>query len=349
MLDIYAGPSALKTIKKHGFDQSLFTAFLGASGGPKWFSLFGLDKYLFGEFFAGRTTPLDLVGSSAGAFRSACFAQNDPVAAVSRMAQSYSETVYSANATPGEITGKAVELLDYMLGENGAAEIISNPVFKAHFLVNKANGLVSTERKLTQLAGLVKSYVANRIDRRLLNGQYERYVFKHPASELTIKDPCQFTTHYIDLTTDNLSSALLASGSIPLVMQGIRDIPGAPKGMYRDGGILDYHFDIQLARQDGLVLYPHFNAQPKAGWFDKSLKRSVARENYDNIVMLVPSDAFIQALPFSKIPDRKDFTELTPDVRIPYWQKVLRETERLAESFERFLSGPSLKNIKELR
>lgn len=51
MIDIYAGSNALKKIKTHGFKQDLFTNFLGASGGPKWFALLGLDKYLFGEFF----------------------------------------------------------------------------------------------------------------------------------------------------------------------------------------------------------------------------------------------------------------------------------------------------------
>jgi len=39
MLEVYAGPNALKTIKEHGFNQELFTNFLGASGGPKWFTL----------------------------------------------------------------------------------------------------------------------------------------------------------------------------------------------------------------------------------------------------------------------------------------------------------------------
>ena len=98
----------------------MFNTFLGASGGPKWFTLFGLDKYLFGEFFKDRTIPLNLLGSSAGAFRAACFAQNDPVAAISRLAKSYSETRYSSNkAKPEEITTKARELLTTVFAENG--------------------------------------------------------------------------------------------------------------------------------------------------------------------------------------------------------------------------------------
>ncbi len=54
MLEIYAGKNALKAIQEHGFKQELFTNFLGASGGPKWFILFGLDKVIFGDFFKNR-------------------------------------------------------------------------------------------------------------------------------------------------------------------------------------------------------------------------------------------------------------------------------------------------------
>ena len=87
MLEIYAGETALKSIQQQGFSPDLFSSFLGASGGPKWFTLLGLDKYLFGEFFKGRQQPLNLIGSSAGAFRAACFAQNNPVAAIERLAK----------------------------------------------------------------------------------------------------------------------------------------------------------------------------------------------------------------------------------------------------------------------
>lgn len=348
MLDIYAGKSAKKVIEEEGFKQEFFSSFLGASGGPKWFSLFSLDKYMFGEFFKGRNTELNLIGSSAGAFRAACFAQNDPVAAITRMAESYSETVYSKNAKPKEITTKAIELLNFMLGDSGVDEIINNKVFKVHFLVNKTNGLVGSENKVLQSLGLVKSIVLNRFDRNLLQKQYERFVFKSPLSDLKIDDYCNFKTEYIDLTSNNLRDALLASGSIPMVMQGIRDIIGAPKGIYRDGGIIDYHFDFKLKNSNGLILYPHFNSQPKAGWFDKNSKRQICPENYDNIVMLVPSPKFVHSLPFSKIPDRTDFTKMEPDQRIKYWKRVLSETERLSEEFQNILRNSNSIEINNI-
>ena len=349
MLDIYAGKSARDELEANGFHQDLFTSFLGASGGPKWFSLFGLDKYLFGDFFKGRTQELSLVGSSAGAFRSACFAQKDPVAAITRMATSYSETIYSKNAKPQEITDKAIDLLDFVLGDSGCEEIINNPVFKAHFLVNKTNGILESEQKVLQLLGLTKSYALNRVSRPLLKSQYERFVFKSPNSSLKIQDPCKFQTSYVDLTKQNLKSALLASGSIPLVMKGIKDIPDSPKGMYRDGGIIDYHFDIELQAQDGLTLYPHFNKSPRAGWFDKSLKRPVAQQHYDKVVMLVPSDEFIAGLPFNKIPDRKDFETMEPKERIKYWRTVLAQTEKLADNFDDFLTTQDLSRLKTFK
>ncbi|WDD97416.1 patatin-like phospholipase family protein [Thalassomonas actiniarum] len=356
MLDIYAGKTALKVLRDNGFKPDLFNTFLGASGGPKWFTLFGLDKYLFGEFFKDRNSELNLVGSSAGAFRAACFAQKDPLAAITRMATSYAETVYSSKATRGEITEKAIGLLDYMLGENGIDEILQNPVFKAHFLVNKSQGLTASENKLALTLGLAKSFVLNKIDRKLLRRQYQRFVFKAPSSQLAIEDYCGFDTRYIDLTRENLKESLLASGSIPLVMAGIKDIPDAPKGMYRDGGIVDYHFDIKVQSksaisdkyQQGLILYPHFNANPKAGWFDKNLKRSISAENYDNTVMLVPSDKFVTSLPHGKIPDRTDFTAMAPDKRIHYWKTVLSATEQLAQALDQQINRLEKAEIKPI-
>jgi patatin-like phospholipase len=349
VLDIYAGKTALNTINEKGFKQEVFTSFLGASGGPKWFTLFSLDKYIFGDFFKGRNSELNLIGSSAGAFRAACFSQNDPVAAITRLAESYSETVYSTKVKPEEITRKAIELLDYVLADNGADEVINNEIFKTHFLVNKTNGFVASDNKIIQSLGLIKSIVLNRVGRQLLRKQYERFVFKSPSSKLIIDDYCNFKTQYADLTSSNLKEALLASGSIPIVMKGIKNIAGVPKGMYRDGGIIDYHFDFKLKNNDGLILYPHFNSEPKAGWFDKNLKRRVKTENYDNVVMLVPSTKFIESLPYSKIPDRTDFTKMSSAQRIKYWKTVLSETEKTSDYFNEFLDKKDYQQIRLIK
>jgi len=347
MLEIYAGESALKSIAEQGFSQELFSSFLGASGGPKWFTLYGLDKYIFGEFFKNRTQPLNLIGSSAGAFRSACFAQKDPVAAIERLAKDYSETVYSATAKPAEISRKAVELLDELFGELGTEEIINNEIFRAHFIVAKCNGLVASEHKLLQGLGLVTSLMRNMVSRRLLKGQYERFIFQQQDSQLSLHDPDNITTTRLAFSKQNIKQALLASGSIPMVMQGIKDIHNCPRGMYRDGGIVDYHFDLEI-QNTGLTLYPHFSSTLKAGWFDKNLARKVRVKSYDKTVLICPSQQFIDALPYGKIPDRTDFTELTPEQRITYWQQVFVASEKLAEQFKTFVLTPNINQIKSI-
>lgn len=347
MLEIYAGDTAMKTILEEGFHQSLFTSFLGASGGPKWFCLYQCDRYLFGEFFKDRQSELNLVGSSAGAFRSACFAQNNPVAAIDRLAKHYSETTYSKNAKPDEITEKAKILLDHVFGDSGAAEIIANPIFKAHFIVAKANGLVSFENKYLQGLGLVGSYVRNRASRKRLNRQYQRVVFQSPQSNLSFSDPADIDTIKIDLSIENINSALLASGSIPMVMRGIKNIPNAPSGMYRDGGIIDYHFDINL-QDTGLTLYPHFNSQPKSGWFDKKSKRTVKSENYAKTLLLCPSAEFVASLPYGKIPDRNDFVDLDDNSRIKYWRTVFSETQKMVDSLHDFIATQDMSRIKPM-
>ena len=374
MLEIYAGKNALKTIQEQGFKQELFTNFLGASGGPKWFTLFGLDKYLFGDFFKERNTELNLIGSSAGAFRAACLTQNNPVQAIEDLAYNYANTVYSKKPTAQEISNKAVGIVDQLFIGNGANEVINNKVFKAHFLVAKCNGLTACDNKIIQGAGLLSSMLLNKLDRRLLSNQYQRYIFRHPSSHLVINDPYNFSNVYETLTPENIKKAVLASGSIPMVMSGIKDIEGCAKGTYRDGGIIDYHFDFSLSNNkcakqqfekecvdensrardcslipQGLTLYPHFTSEPKAGWFDKNSTRKVLAKSYENTVLLAPSEKFIRSLPFNKIPDRTDFTELDATTRIKYWEKVLEETDKLAECFNEFVVNQDITKIREFQ
>ena len=350
MLKIYAGKTALKTIEEQGFHQHLFTSFLGASGGPKWFMLYGFDQYLFGEFFTkdNREQPLNILGSSAGAYRAACFGQNKPLEAYERLAKIYCETVYPKNTSAADLTMMAREILAHTLGDTGVDELINNPLFKSHFIVSRCKGLAARSSTLLQGAGMAKSYFANRLSRRQLTTKYERYVFgpfNGADHDLRIDDPWQFNTHYVPFLANNVVDSVLASGAIPMVMAGVKNIAGAPRGMYRDGGIIDYHFDFKI-KGEGLTLYPHFSAEPKAGWFDKSLSRKVGADNYDKVVMICPSDEFVASLPFGKIPDRKDFTAMAPSARIKYWQQVLKETERLGEALALMVERQDLTRVE---
>ncbi|MGB0848444.1 MAG: patatin-like phospholipase family protein [Thiolinea sp.] len=348
MLNIYAGQTALQTIRKQGFTPDLFTTLLGASGGPKWFVLYGLDKYLFAEFFKDRSQPLNMIGSSVGSFRAACFAQPDPVAATERMAKGYIETTYRRKyVSPKEVTDSGRAMLRGMLGKDGVSAILNNPVFKAHFIAARAKGLAASENRALQGLGLLKSSRNNRKARSSLAQQFERVIFQPADSQLAIDDPDGFVTHHVPLSTENTLDAILASGSLPVMMQGIRDIQGTPTGIYRDGGIIDYHFDFAI-ENDGLILYPHFSAALKAGWFDKKLPRGVRAKHFDRVVLLCPSEEFIAALPYGKIPDRSDFTRLSDEERMSYWRVVTQESERLAAELARTCEHQSFDQVRAI-
>jgi hypothetical protein len=128
---------------------------------------------------------------------------------------------------------------------------------------------------------------------------------------------------------------LLASGSIPMVMQGVRDLPGAGAGTYRDGGLLDYHLDLPY-HGDDIVLYPHFTDRVIPGWFDKSLPwRHSSPQGLRDVLLVAPSRDYLARLPYGKLPDRSDFKRFMGDDtrRNQYWQTAMNESQRLGDEF----------------
>ncbi len=344
-LSVYAGPRALKTIKEQGIKPEMFSTVLGASGGPKWFVLYGLDKVLFSQFMDNSNKPIDIIGSSIGAFRGACFAHSDTTAAIERLAKRYSNTVYSDKPNVKEITDKGVALLDYLMGEQGVDEVLLQKNKRLHIVVAKSKGIAAKELRWQQGPALGLAAARNAIGRAKLQKSFTRVVFSNTDSLFPFSEQVPLKTEHVRLSRENMLMSLMATGSIPMVIQGVPDIPGAGKGIYRDGGIIDYHFDMQIKTPD-LVLYPHFAKTPIPGWFDKALKkRQCHPSSYDNVVMIVPSDEFIAGLPYQKIPDRKDFTDMPAEQRIAYWHKTMAESERLGEAFLNWVNSPNPEEI----
>jgi len=158
---------------------------------------------------------------------------------------------------------------------------------------------------------------------------------------------------HADLNHDNLKPALLASGSIPFVMRGIRDIPGAPPGIYRDGGAVDYHLDVPYGLEgNGIVLFPHYTDRIIPGWLDKKLTwRKPSPNNMADILLVAPSPEFVSRLPLGKISDRNDFYRFAGNDRgrFGYWQKVSEAGKELAEDFLAAVANGSIRErVKQL-
>jgi hypothetical protein len=332
-LKVYAGKEALAQIKSNGLTADDISMLLGASSGPKWLTLHGIDDYLINHFFKGRDKPLHLLGTSAGAWRMACYTIGAAVGgdeAHQRLTEAYVEQCYSAKPSGQEILNSCRAIIQTLLGKDGAHNIIHHPYMRMNLITTQCHGLTRANNKFIKGLGYGAAALLNAVNRKSLAWQFTRLVMHHPQAHFPSNKLNDLPTRYAALTEKNMQDAMLSTGAIPMIINGVADVAG--KGMYQDGGITDYGFDLPLLPKDGLVLYPHFSKQPAPGWFDKRLPwRSPRHENYSKTIMLVPSDAFIAQLPHQKIPDRHDFLNLSDTDRIQSWRKTIELTQDLTE------------------
>ena len=90
-LIIAAGKTALAHIRKNGLTPDDISTIFGASGAAKWLAIAGLDHKVFARFMTQRTnkTPVDLFGTSVGAFKLAGAARQDADTTLKVMADAY--------------------------------------------------------------------------------------------------------------------------------------------------------------------------------------------------------------------------------------------------------------------
>jgi hypothetical protein len=349
-LRFLAGPGALAEIREYGLDPERIRLLAGASGGAKWLVLYGLDRVIMRELLPRLRGPVHLIGSSIGTWRFACYAQSDPLAAIDRLRDGYIYQHYSERPDRAEITAKSREILGHALGPRGPQEILSHPVLRTHVMTARAHGPAASERGAMLTAGLALAAAGNLLSRRSLRAFFSRALFSDPRAEAPFLHAADFPLRVHALTEQNLAPAILASGAIPLVIEGMRDIPGGVPGVYRDGGIIDYHLDLPLSAVDGIALYAHFYPHVIPGWFDKRLSwRRPAREHMDRVLLMAPSDDFVAGLPGGRIPDRHDFRRYDPATRERHWKRAVAESERLGDEFAEVLeSGLAAERIEPL-
>ncbi len=343
-LVVRAGARAAERLRAEGFHPELFDTLVGASGGPKWLVLRHLDEVLIDRFIRPRSSPLDTVGSSIGSFRHACFAQNDPRAALARLAESYVGQAYTGRPSMEDISAESDRILGHFLGESGATEIVSNKKVRSHIIASRLRKDRGHDRGIVFQAQLGAAATLNLVSRRLLQRSFSRVHFESDEKSIEFRD---FDTVTSRLSEENLRHALLASSSIPLVMAGVRSTPGL-SGTLFDGGIIDYHFDFAFRRRKGLVLFPHFFDRMTPGWFDKPLRwRKPRAKDLMDVVMLAPSDSFAATLPGGRLPDRNDFLHLETKQRIRQWQAVMERSRVLADEFNDLVDGKGIADAIE--
>ena len=165
---------------------------------------------------------------------------------------------------------------------------------------------------------------------------YERVVFYTGQGEPDFLRQ-SFRGRSVRLTEENIRKAALATGSLPYIIAGVRDIPGAALGTYRDGGLVDYQLNQDYLPGEGAVtLFFHYQERIVPGWLDKSLRwRKPSRGTLDRVLQVHPGPEFLKLLPDGRLPDRNDFISFahTPEERIRRWDEVSETSTILGEQF----------------
>jgi hypothetical protein len=355
-LSVHAGPRALEALRRHGLKPEHVRVIPAAAGGPKGLVLNPLDRYLFGEWLAGPGGPVHLLGASIGAWRmaSACLAHPD--VALAQMAEDYIHQDYGDKRplSPRHVSAVFGANLHARFAHR-AGEVLGHPRLRLHVFTSRGRQLLHRDgRALSSIStplGHIGAFAANALSRRALGRWWERVVFSDPRDDLPIRLQ-DYRTRNAPLRSDNLVASLLASCSIPYWLEPVRNISGAPPGLYWDGGITDYQLHLDYASigempadpaaGPGLVLYPHFQTAVVPGWLDKPFKRRHrATGRLANVIVLAPQPSWIRTLPNGKLPDRSDFKRYGIDTRarVAAWSRALRESERLRDEFAAWARG----------
>lgn len=347
-LIIKVGATAQKTLLDQ---QKLAPAHVhrvvGGAGGPKGLILNELDRHLFSEWFQD-TRPLELIGASIGAWRMAAACCNDPGIAFRDLLEAYCNQHYTPRPTESKIGPDRIsEIFRSDLSKffeiHPWRDILSHRSYNLNFVVSQGRSWLDSDFRWIQNLGFLRLIYSNSISRSHLEKWMKRLVFySHTAADVPLID---FKTEYHRLTTKNSLDALLASCSIPLVLDPVKNIGNDSIGKFWDGGITDYHlhWDYRNSKNQ-ITLYPHFQEEVIPGWFDKKFKkRHRWTSHFDNVVLIYPNPEFVSALPRKKIPDRGDFKLYGEDwkKRKSVWLGEVSECKRFVEDFQSFCNNPT--------
>ncbi|HPS86011.1 MAG TPA: patatin-like phospholipase family protein [Spirochaetota bacterium] len=346
-IEIFAGDKAAEIIREKGLKEDDIKTIVGASGGPKFLVLSGLDKSILNTWFKKRTEPLFFIGSSIGSWRGAAYAAKKPVETLDRFTESYLKQHYTSKPSRKEVTDESIRIINDFLKDEDIDFILNKSKINLNIISAQCRGISSLESNIALALSFIPAAIVNLFSRKLLLKIYTRTLFYDSRNTPPFIDSFK-TGNRIKLTGKNFEQALLSSGSIPFVMEGIKNIPGAPNGTYRDGGLTDYHINIDFGIKDGIVLFPHFSSRVIPGWLDKSISwRGPVKKYFSNTVLVAPSKKFIESLPMGKIPDRTDFKTFfgRDSERLKYWNEVIKKSSIAGDEFMEAVSSGKIKDM----
>ncbi|MFZ1036710.1 MAG: hypothetical protein WAN57_05840 [Smithella sp.] len=348
---IKAGSKIYPIIKDGGFNFDSVSTYFGPAVGPRWLIASGFDLTLLKGGSLGCSNALHLIGSSAGAFRFAAWLQPEAIESYNKLLDAYINVRYTKSDTPATALEKITGIINEYLEDDALPFALANKKYRLAIITARARGLVAFRNTWLQKLGLVTCFVFNYFSRDNIYRFADRVVFYNASKPPAFCLDSQFRGSYIQMNEVNFKYAVLASGAIPLVIDGVHDIYGAPRGVYRDGGLIDYHLSHQFAaKENEIVLFFHHQERIIPGWLDKKIKhRSPEAHTLNNVLMVFPSQSFIENLPGGKVPDRTDLVTFINDqeTRIKNWREAVKLSAPLGEDFLELVESGKIRDVVE--
>ena len=216
-LTLKAGPRALARIRQQGLHPREVGTLPGAAGGPKALGIQGLDLALFGEWLPSAPRERSLIGASVGSWRFASACLPDAAEGIRRLGQLYNAQSFAKGVTMAQISQSSRRMLEDLL-EGRDASILDNPHYRLNIMVVKSHGLLADDHRGRLGLGLSSVIADNLRGRARLARHFERLVLHDPRLAPPLHTLEDFPSRFVPLDRGNLRQALLASGSIPMVM-----------------------------------------------------------------------------------------------------------------------------------
>ncbi|MEN6375763.1 MAG: hypothetical protein ABFD75_13420 [Smithella sp.] len=350
-LRIKAGKRAYKIIKDGGFNFDSISAYFGPAVGPRWLVTSGFDLTLINGNILGRKRLVHLIGSSAGAWRFAAWLQPAAPLSYRKLIDAYINVKFTKADTPATVLGKLKKIINSYVEDDALHFALANKKYRLSVITARTRHLVASEKTWLQKTGLAACFLLNFFSRNNIYRFADRVVFYQGSKPPPFCFRPRFRGSLVRINEINFKHAVMASGAVPLVVAGVHDIYDAPYGVYRDGGLIDYHLTHQFAAgENDMVLFFHHDERIIPGWLDKKLvRRAPDADTLSNVLMIFPSPGFVEKLPGKKIPDRTDFLTYIDDheTRVKNWRQTVELSAPLGEEFLELVASGKIRDIVE--
>jgi hypothetical protein len=338
LLNYRAGAKALEILRARGLSPSDLQSLVLPAIGPKWLVLAGFDRALLEQGWLDANGHRRLLfGSSVGAWRALAMASREPLRAHAALVHSYCNQRFTHDDDPRAISDAYRRLICDVFSDADLAHAMCHPLLDIAIATVRARGLLTVDGRIAQGLALGTATLLNAISSKTQRLFFERVIFDTRADAGRQRS---VSHHGVGLravlNAANARDVALASGTVPMYMQLIRNIAHAPRGAYLDGGFSDYHVNQRLHEGDGISLLFLHQSRIVPSWLDKFVPwRGSRPEALSRLLLVHPTSEFVRSLPGAAVPTREDFKRFVdqPDVRIERWHAVVAQSAQLGAGF----------------